>query len=47
LRGAINLGISAEKVGLLLEVVEPLIEENRLLSARQLWNDIKARTLPL
>ena len=47
LRGAINLGISAEKVALLLEVVEPLVAEEKFLSARQLWNDINARILPL
>lgn len=46
LRGALNLGISAAKVDLLLEVVEPLIAEEKLLSARQLWNDIKSDILP-
>jgi len=44
--GALNLGISAEKVGLLLEVVEALVAEERFLSARQMWNDIKANSLP-
>jgi 4-carboxymuconolactone decarboxylase len=45
-RGALNLGISVEKIDLLLEVVEVLVLEERILSARQLWNDIRAKLLP-
>ncbi len=45
-RGALNLGMSAEKVDLLLDVVEALVPKNRILPARQLWNEIKHKSLP-
>ncbi|MFH1010190.1 MAG: carboxymuconolactone decarboxylase family protein [bacterium] len=46
LRGAVNLGVSPEKVELLLRVVEVFVPEDRMVSIRQLWNDIKTGILP-
>jgi alkylhydroperoxidase/carboxymuconolactone decarboxylase family protein YurZ len=46
LRGALNLGMSEEKVDLLLDVVETFLPDERMLSARQLWSEIRAKNLP-
>ncbi|MBM3325173.1 MAG: carboxymuconolactone decarboxylase family protein, partial [Calditrichaeota bacterium] len=46
LQGALNLGVSAEKVDLLLRVVEVFISEEQRMSIRQLWKDIRTRILP-
>ena len=45
-RGALNLGITAERVDLLLDAIAPFVAEDKMLSARQLWCQIKNKSLP-
>ncbi len=45
-RGALNLGETAERVDLLLDAIEPFVAEDKMLSARQLWCQIRDKSLP-
>jgi 4-carboxymuconolactone decarboxylase len=45
-RGALNLGVIAERVDLLLDAIEPFVAEDKMLSARQLWCQIQDTSLP-
>jgi len=40
-RGALNLGTSPERIDLLLDAIEPFVAEDKILSARQLWKQIR------
>ncbi len=40
-RGALNLGVTPKRVELLLDAIEPFVAEDKILSARQLWNQIR------
>ncbi len=40
-RGALNLGVAPKRVELLLDVIEPFVAEDKILSARQLWKQIR------
>jgi alkylhydroperoxidase/carboxymuconolactone decarboxylase family protein YurZ len=45
-RGALNLGVTPERIELLLDAIEPFVAEDKILSARQLWKQIRRQTLP-
>ncbi|MBU1937570.1 carboxymuconolactone decarboxylase family protein [bacterium] len=40
-RGALNLGVTSKRVELLLDAIEPFVAEDKILSARQLWKQIR------
>lgn len=46
LRGALNLGVTPERVELLLDAIAPFMAEDKMLSTRQLWHDIQRKPLP-
>ena len=46
-RGALNLGVPPQRVELLLDAIAPFVTEDKMLSARQLWCQIKEKSLPI